>query len=911
MKLKTGYFLLLLCPLFWGTASAAEEKHLANIQQLTFGGENAEAYFSEDGKQLTFQSTRDNYPCDQIYSMNADGSQLRKISSGKGRTTCAYFYPGEKQVLYSSTFETSADCPAPPDRSRGYVWGLYPYDIYTSKPDGTDIKVLTSSPGYDAEATISPDGKSIVFTSDRDGDLELYRMDADGKNVRRLTNSPGYDGGAFFSPDSRQIVWRAGHITDPAALAEYKELLKEHLVKPSQLEIFVMNADGTNVRQVTHNGAANFCPYFHPDGKRIIFASNMNDPARRNFDLFLIGADGNHQEQITFNPTFDGFPMFSPDGKKLVFASNRDGKVAGETNIFIADWIEQPVAINESHIRKDVEFLASDAMKGRMTGTPEARKAAEYIAAEFKNAGLQIPPGQKSPFEQFEFISGITLGSTNTLAVEAGNSKKDYAVRTDFIPAGFSEDGSLSKVPVIFAGYGIRAPDLKYDNYEGLDVKGKIVVVYRFGPEGDDPKSAYSTYYPLRYKGMIARDLGAAALLIVSETNEDDELLALRRDSSFGTSGIPILSVKRSLIQDWLKMAGLNFPDTSNPHATTGFDLPGIQVSLTSQLIREKSESDNVLGWLPAGKPTDETIVIGAHYDHLGLGMEGSLAPKWGVVHNGADDNASGVAGVLELARVFAKRRNEIKCNILFMAFGGEELGVLGSSYFVKHPIIPLTNIVSMLNMDMIGRLRDEKLVVGGTGTSPQWNPILDNANQYGLKITKNEDGYGPSDHSMFYSKDIPVLFFFTGAHAQYHKPEDDANLIEYKGMVTVLNYVSRITEEIMDLPARPKFTRVNSKSEQIAAAGFRVYLGTIPDYSEEVKGVKLTGVRDGSPAEKAGIQAGDIIVEFAGKKIENIYDYTYALQEHKPGEVVTVVVLRSDQRVSLEVKLERRASSQ
>jgi aminopeptidase YwaD len=463
----------------------------------------------------------------------------------------------------------------------------------------------------------------------------------------------------------------------------------------------------------------------------------------------------------------------------------------------------------------------------------------------------------------------------------------------------------------VFAGYGIRAPDLEYDNYKGLDIKGKLVVVYRFGPEGDDPKSRYSTYYPLRYKGMIARDLGAAGLLVVSETAEDDELIPLRKDSSFGTSGIPILSVKRSVIEGWMKRSGKAFPDSKNPNDKLSFDFPDLQVSLASHLIREKSKSENVLGWLPAETPTKETLVFGAHYDHLGLGVEGSLSPKWGIVHNGADDNASGVAGVLELARVFGSRKNTLNRNILFIAFGGEELGVLGSSYFVKNPVIPLDDIVAMINMDMIGRLREKKLVVGGTGTSPAWNGILDEANVDGLKITKNEDGYGPSDHSMFYAKDIPVLFFFTGAHAQYHKPEDDANLIEYKGMVTVVNYVERVAEKILAMPSRAQFTRVNPKSSQIAAGGFRVFLGTIPDYSEEVKGVKLTGVIEGSPAEKAGIRAGDIIIEFGGKKVENIYDYTYALQEHKPGDFVTVIVLRNSNQVSMEVKLERRPASQ
>jgi Tol biopolymer transport system component len=908
--MKRILLVLLLCIIASSSASINNEPHLSNIHQLTFGGENAEAYFSADGKYLIFQSTRGNYPCDQIYTMKTDGSDLRKVSTGVGRTTCAYFFPNRDQILYSSTHVNSPECPAPPDRSRGYVWGLYPYDIYRADKDGKNLQVLSASSGYDAEATISPDGKKIVFTSDRDGDLELYSIDTDGKNIRRLTNSPGYDGGAFFSEDSKQIVWRGNHISDQQELKDYENLLKLHLVKPTKLELFLMNADGSNVHQVTHNGAANFCPYFHPSGKSIIFASNMNDPSQRNFDLYLIDTDGNHLRQITFNPTFDGFPMFSPDGKKLVFASNRNAKVAGETNIFIADWNDNASLIDDTQIRADVGYLASDELKGRLTGTPEARKAAEYIAAEFEKAGLQNFPGMKTPYQAFDFISGVKLGSSNSLGADA-TEKKSYVVGKDFIPTGFSENATLKALPVVFAGYGIHARDLKHDDYEGIDVKGKMVVSYRYGPEGDDPKSSFAPYYPLRYKAMTARDSGASALLVVADNEKDDELLKLRTDSSFGTSGIPVFSVKRSVIQAWLKMAGKEFPDRANPHAQTSFDLSRVSVSLTSDLIHEKSKSDNVLGWLPAINGSKETLVIGAHYDHLGMGIEGSLSPKWGVVHNGADDNASGVAGVLALARYFGAHKSQLNRNLLFIAFGGEELGVLGSSYFVKHPVEPLQEVVAMLNMDMIGRLRDKKLVVGGIGTSPSWKPIITSANQDSLKITMNEDGYGPSDHSMFYSKDIPVLFFFTGAHSDYHKPEDDPDRIHYDGMMDVISYVKRIAEKILELPSRPQFVRVKSKAQDIAARGFRVYLGTIPDYSEEVKGVKLTGVREGSPAQTAGIQAGDIIVEFDGKQIENIYDYTYALQQHKADEVVTVVVLRNEKRIPLNVKLERRQQSE
>lgn len=315
------------------------EKHLANLRQLTFGGENAEAYFSFDGRRLVFQSTRDGRACDQIYVMDAAGARQRMVSTGLGRTTCAYFLRDGKHIIYSSTHLAQRDCPPRPDFSRGYVWALYPsYDIFKASLDGKRLIRLTDTPGYDAEATVSPDGKRIVFTSDRSGDLELYVMDTDGKNVRQLTNAPGYDGGAFFSHDGKKIVWRAGR-PEGRELEEYRALLKEHLVRPSRLDIYVMDADGSNVRRLTDNGKANFAPFFTPDDRKVIFASNMDDPRGRNFDLYLINLDGTGLERVTYDETFDGFPMFSPDGKKLVFASNRNGRAAGETNIFIADWI--------------------------------------------------------------------------------------------------------------------------------------------------------------------------------------------------------------------------------------------------------------------------------------------------------------------------------------------------------------------------------------------------------------------------------------------------------------------------------------------------------------------------------------------------------------------------------------------
>ncbi|MCI0405615.1 MAG: hypothetical protein L0209_06025, partial [candidate division Zixibacteria bacterium] len=307
----------------------------------TFGGENAEAYFSLDDSQLIFQYHQGNDSCDQIYAMNADGREKRLVSTGKGRTTCGYFFPDGKRILFSSTHMADSACPPKPDYSKGYVWQLHAgYDIFTANSDGSGRSRLTTKEGYDAEATISRDGQKIVFTSSRGGDLNVYTMNADGSGLKQLTDEIGYDGGPFFSYDGKQIVFRAHHPKDSAAKADYLSLLQNGLIRPRALEIFVMDADGKNKKQVTSNGAANFGPYFFPDGKRIIFASNIHDPKGRNFDLYLVQTDGKGLERLTYNDTFDGFPMFSSDGKKLVFASNRNAKVQGETNIFIADWVE-------------------------------------------------------------------------------------------------------------------------------------------------------------------------------------------------------------------------------------------------------------------------------------------------------------------------------------------------------------------------------------------------------------------------------------------------------------------------------------------------------------------------------------------------------------------------------------------
>jgi TolB protein len=324
-----------------------KESHLANIRQLTFGGENAEAYFSFDGKQIIFQSTREPYKCDQIFTMNLQGSNVKLVSTGKGRTSCSYFTPDGKRIIYASTHLGSPDCPPPADRSEGYVWPIYrTFDIFSAKTDGTDIKRLTSTDGYDAEGTISPDGKKILFTSTRDGDLDIYDMNIDGTQPRRLTSELGYDGGAWHSQDSQWIVWRASRPKTPDEITRYKDLFAKNLVMPAKLEIMVMRADGREKRQITSNGAANFAPYFHPNGRQIIFASNVNNPNPRspNFDLYLINRDGTGLQQVTFDEGFDGFAMFTNDGKKVIWGSNRNAAKEGDTNVFIADWVDNPAS---------------------------------------------------------------------------------------------------------------------------------------------------------------------------------------------------------------------------------------------------------------------------------------------------------------------------------------------------------------------------------------------------------------------------------------------------------------------------------------------------------------------------------------------------------------------------------------
>ncbi|HYN22746.1 MAG TPA: peptidase M28, partial [Thermoanaerobaculia bacterium] len=442
----------------------SRESHLKDLVQLTRGGENAEAYWSPDGRQLVFQSTRPPFACDQIFRMPSDrASDPVQVSTGKGRTTCAYFTWDGGRILYSSTHQAGAACPVPPDRSQGYVWPVdSDFEIYSALPDGSDLRRITENDAYDAESTVCPVDGSVIFTSTRDGDLELYRMSREGKSVTRLTHAPGYDGGAFFSNDCKKFVWRASR---PAGkdLEDYQALLAKGLVRPTKLEIWVANADGSDARQITSLGAASFAPSFFPSGDRILFSSNYGDPKGREFDIWAVDVDGSGLERITWTPGFDGFPLFSPDGTRLAFSSNRNQSAPGETNVFVARWVEGPRAkAGEDRFLQDVRWLADDAREGRGVGTKGLAAAARFLERRFRESGIEPAGIEESFFQRFDA----------PVAIEAKRAELSIDGQTvdrgELEPASFSASGQ-AEGEVVVAGYGISAPELGVDDYKGIE----------------------------------------------------------------------------------------------------------------------------------------------------------------------------------------------------------------------------------------------------------------------------------------------------------------------------------------------------------------------------------------------------------------------------------------------------------
>ena len=945
--------------------SAETSRFLSNIRQLTYDGKRAgEGYFSEDGTALIFQSEREpDNPFYQIYLLDLLTGDTHRVSTGVGKTTCAFFRPGTNEVLYASTHHDAFAKAKQEEelkfrasgQERRYSWDYdETMDIFSANRDGSNLKQLTDAPGYDAEASYSPDGKRIVFCSLRDAypktrlspkELkqlevdpayfgEIYIMNADGSDQVRLTNAPGYDGGPFFTPDGQHIVWR--HFTPDG----------------SQADIYTMRIDGSNVLRLTNFKSMSWAPYFHPSGAYVIFASNKLGFS--NFELYLVDGRGRHEPvRVTLTDGFDGLPVFSPDGNQLCWTSNRNSQEVSQ--LYLADWNHeaalkaislaprshnlpmppvQTVSNKAVSIRQHIEFLADDALEGRMTGSAGAKRAAEHIATQFAQLNLNPIGDEATYFQTFEFTAGrkIIAGENSfhiTRQMHDSEQVMEFGVEHDFQPLSFSRNGVVEG-EVVFVGYGLTVPGELgegYDAYAGLDVTDKIVVALRYVPEGVEPerRQQLNRYAGLRYKAMQAREQGAKAFLVVAGPNSPNagKLIPLDFDSSLADSGIVAASISDTVANALFAPSGKNLQDVQsgldveNPHFLGQFPLPDVKIKIVVSVEKVKKTDQNVVALLAPPELTDETeyVIVGAHYDHIGYGEIGSLARKdeEGQIHNGADDNASGTAVVLELAttlrEAYQKHPEKFRRGIIFALWSGEELGLIGSTHFVNDPVVPLEKVAAYVNFDMVGRLRENKLILQGVGSSSVWTKLIEKRNvPIGFNLTLQEDPYLPTDVTAFYPKEVPVLSFFTGGHEDYNRPTDDPDTLNYTGIERIARLAHGIVSDLSSADERPAYVRVErSQSEEGSRDTLRAYLGTIPDYTTEGTGVKLSGVRAEGPADKAGLKGGDVIVEFGGQEITNIYDYTYALDAVKIGEPIEVVVLRDGKRVKLTVTPEAR----
>ncbi len=566
--------------------------------------------------------------------------------------------------------------------------------------------------------------------------------------------------------------------------------------------------------------------------------------------------------------------------------------------------------VTEDEVMGHIKTLSDDSCEGRFPGTDGSSQAIAYISDQFKNGGIE-PAGDSGYNQNFSFLTDLSLGKDNHLYIE----KTSFAPVEEFTPLAFSSDGEV-EAQVVFVGYGfsIDEDSLKWDDYSDIDAEGKWVLVFRGDPDSENPHSEFSRHAALRKKIMVARDKGAAGILFVSpyqDQFEPEELIPLKINHRFSSSSIPALHITRNVADRLLQSVDFSVKTMQEKIDSTqtpqSLDI-ALNVSANIELNKTSVDIPNVIGVIPGSDPVlkDEYIVLGAHFDHLGYGGpgSGSLQPDTVAVHNGADDNASGVAGIIELGERLAANRSALKRSVLLMCYNAEEEGLLGSKYFTKNPLIDLEKAALMINLDMIGRY-NEKLVVGGVGTSPNFETILNEFNRsHKLEINFSNEGYGPSDHASFYIEDVPVLFFFTGTHEDYHKPSDDWNKINSKGEVDILNYVYDVALYLNQLDEKPVFVEAGPKEQESSRRSFKVTFGVIPSYGSSAVGLEIDGTKKGGPAEIAGLQKSDIIVAIGGGEIKDVYDYMYRLAELKVGQEVSVTVMRGEETLELKLQL-------
>ena len=986
-------------------ARRLEARLVNRVRQLTFEGRRAgESYFSADGRQMVFQSEREpGNPFFQIYLMDLDTGDTQRISPGTGKTTCAWIHPSGSKVLYASTQEDPDALREQEEeiafrasgKERRYAWDYDEfYDIFEYDLTAKTWHPLTREKGYDAEGSWSPDGSLIAFASNRSAWTdslteaqkqafnldpawanEIYLMNADGSNVRRLTNSPGYDGGPFFSADGKKLCWR--RFAENGATAE----------------IMTMNLDGSAEQQLTRLQAMSWAPYFHPSGRYLIFTTNRHGFA--NFELYLIDAEGRREPvRVTHTPGFDGLPVFSPDGNQLAWTAGRTTN--NQSQIFLADWnhaqalellglSQTPAESSASSAGasrvmaagaegrgdfapadavRHVEYLCRPQLGGRLTGTKGEQLATNYVALHFETLGL-VPAGDNDTwFQEFEFTSGVSAGPNNSASVQGKPLKLD----TDYRPVAFSANATVEPADVVFAGYGLRVPAAEgheeYDSYVHLDVKDKWVLAFRFLPEKLSPerRQHFSRFSSLRFKAMQARDLGAKGLIIVSGPTSGvrDQLVPLQFDGSLAGAGLPVISISDKVAAAWFSERSKDLKsiqeklDAGDP--AIGYPITGLQLAATIEIQHEKKTGRNVLGRLQVNdQPAGQIVVVGAHIDHLGTGLSGnSLARdnEKSSIHFGADDNASGVTAMMQIAEALsnAKQAGQLsgQRDIVFAAWSGEELGLLGSSHYVKNletlfsqhaaaaeettprpapgeqpdkpaqqtPAAPAAEplsgpntgglnlyIAACLNMDMVGRLQ-ERLVLQGIGSSPAWQSIIERANvPLGLNISLQNDSYLPTDASVFFLHGVPILSAFTGNHGEYHTPRDTPEKLNYEGIAQIGRLMSLVCRQLISAQQPPRYVAQERPKDGERRANLRAWLGSVPDYAQsDVKGVLLSGVAKGGPADKAGVLGGDIIVRLAGKDIENIYDYTFAIEALKAGQETEISVRRGDKVLTFKV---------